>query len=146
MNKIAQLLCGAQRNLVGGRIENLAMGPLDEDVGLPTINFINNGFADKLVVANLGENDGPDNPVDTTGKDDSKANNTVNPVRKILVDVLAILRGDEGGDDEVDVAEHEEDDNRHAGRQRGVPVPLGAVDVDMEEAGGDKGVDNSQRI
>lgn len=119
---------------------------LDKHVALPSVNLINNGLANKLISTNLGKNNSPDKPVDTSSSNDGESDNTVNPVRERLVDVLAILRGGKGGKYEVDVAEHEEDDDGHAGGHGRVPVPLGTVDVKVEETGRHKGVDNGERV
>ena len=63
-----------------------------------------------------------------------------------LVDVLAVGRGDEGSDDKVDVAEHEEDGDGQSSLDRGVPVVVSAVEVEMDETASDKGVDNGKRV
>lgn len=70
----------------------------------------------------------------------------MNPVRKVLVDVLAIFRGHERCNDEVDVAEKEEDDDWVGGLDRRIPVPLGTVTVEMDQSTGNEDVDDGKRV
>jgi hypothetical protein len=70
----------------------------------------------------------------------------VNPVRKVLVDVLAIFRRNERRNDEVNVAEKEEDDDRVGGLDGRVPVPGGSVAVEVDKGSGDENVDDGKRV
>lgn len=81
-------------------------------MSLPTINLINHNLALEGVLAQLGQDDRPDDPIDTTSSDDTKANNAVKVVRQSFVDAVTVTRRDERCDDEVDVAEEEEDGDR----------------------------------
>jgi hypothetical protein len=121
-------------------------GLADKHIRLPTINLVNDNLTSELIAAKLGENDSPEDPVDGTSNQNSDADNAVDIVGHALVDVLAVGRGDEGSDDKVDVAEHEEDGDWQSSLDRGVPVVLGAVEVEMDETTSDKGVDNGERV
>lgn len=68
------------------------------------------------------------------------------PVRHALVDVLAILGRRVGGEDEEQVAEEEEGHDGERGADGGVPAPFGAVDVEVDEADGDEGVDDGEGV
>jgi hypothetical protein len=118
-----------------------------EAVRLPTINLINMSLANKLITTNLGKNDSPDEPVESTSNQDSDTDNAVNVVRHALVLVLAgIVRSDKWCDHQIHVAEKEEDGDGEGRLDRRVPVVLGAVEVKMDEATSDKGVDDRKRI
>lgn len=117
-----------------------------EPVPLPAVNLVNDGLADKLVLANLGQYNSPDNPVQATSKDDTKADYTVNPVWQVLVDILTWGRLDERRNDEVYVAEEEEDGDWKCSFDWRVPVSFFPVEVEIDEAASDKGVDNGERV
>lgn len=128
------------------RLRDLIQRPLEEGIPLPAIDIVHDNLTHKLILSKLGEQLGPDEPVHASGNDDGEADDAVDPVGEGLVDVLAILRGHKGGDDEVDVAEHEEYDDGEAGADGGVPVPGLAVEVEVDEAGGDEAVDDGEGI
>lgn len=117
-----------------------------EAVSLPAVNLVNNSLADELVLANLGQNDRPDKPVDTTGEDDTKSYHTVNPVGQVFVNVLALRRLDERCDNKVHVTEAEEDGDWQRSLDWGIPVSLLAVEVKVYEAATDKGVDDCEGV
>lgn len=78
---------------------------LHEDAPRPTI-VVNEDLLPELVSAQLGQQSRPDQPVDTACKNDAGANDAVQVVRQVVVDVLVgRLRRDVGGDDEVYVGE-----------------------------------------
>jgi hypothetical protein len=70
----------------------------------------------------------------------------VNVVRKVLVDVLAILRGNERSNDEVNVAEKEENDDWVGSLDRRVPVPGSSVSVEVDKGTSDEDVDDGKRV
>lgn len=70
----------------------------------------------------------------------------MNPVRKVLVDVLAIFGRNERRNDEVNVAEKEEGDDRVSGLDGRVPVPAGSVAVEVDKGTGDEDVDDGKRV
>lgn len=119
---------------------------LDEDVALPAVNLVDNNLALEVIVADLGKNDGPDKPVNGTGSEQGEGDNNVNPVGQALVDAVAVGVGDEGSNDEVDVAGQEEQNDGKAGREGRVPVPLLAVEVEVGQASGDENVDDRQGV
>lgn len=121
-------------------------GLADKHIRLPTINLVNNNLTSELVATKLGEDDSPEDPVDSASSQNSNTDNAVDIVGHALVDVLAVGRGDEGSDDKVDVAEHEEDGDGQSSLDRGVPVVVSAVEVEMDETASDKGVDNGKRV
>lgn len=124
-----------------------ADGALEEDVALPAIDVVDDGLANKLVLADAGQDLGPDGPVDATSEEDGETSNAVDPVGKVLVLVLVGGRGrDEGSNDEVDVAEQEEDDDGERSAEGRVPVPSGAVEVKVNETAGDEDVDDGKRV
>src|SRR5690606_37033962 len=108
--------------------------------------IINHRFPHKLIPAEPGEDDGPDEPIDTPGDDDADTHYAVDPVRQALVDVLVACRRHEWRDAEVDVAEEEEYDDRESRADRGVPIPGLPVEIEVEKTGGDECVDNGERI
>lgn len=95
-----------------------------KNMPLPAINIIHYNLALKRIIANLGENDGPNKPIDATSTDDTETDNAVEVIWQRLVHTLAVRRWNEGRNDEVDVAEQEEDGDGEGGVDRGVPVPL----------------------
>ena len=115
-------------------------------MSLPTINLINHNLALEGVLAQLGQDDRPDDPIDTTSSDDTKANNAVKVVRQSFVDAVTVTRRDERCDDEVDVAEEEEDGDRQGCLDRGIPVVLLLVEVEPGQTGSDKDIDDGQRV
>ena len=127
-------------------VDDGAAGLLGEDVPLPSVDLIDDGLALELVSADLGQDDGPDDPVDTTGKEEAEADNDVDPVREGFVDGVAIGVGNHGGDDKVDVAGEEEEDDGEGGGEGRVPVPRLAVEVEVDEAAGDENVDDGQGV
>lgn len=69
------------------------------------------------------------------------------PVRELLVDVLVGSLGrDKGGDDEVDVGEEEEDGDGERRLEGRVPVVDVSVEVQPDEAKGDKRVDHGEWV
>lgn len=118
----------------------------DKDSPVPAINIVNNSLPHQLILPNLGQQLRPDEPVDPAGEDDPEPNHTVDPVGQGLVDVLAVFGRHEGGNDEVDIAEHEEYNDGQAGAEGRVPVPLVPLDVEPGQAGCDEGVDNGQGV
>lgn len=70
----------------------------------------------------------------------------MNPVRKVFVDVLAIFRRHERCNNEVNIAEKEENDDRISGLDRRVPVPGGSVAVEVDKTTGDEDVDDGKRV
>lgn len=117
-----------------------------EDMSLPTINFIHNDLTLKCVLAKLGQDNCPDNPVNTTSSDNTKTNNAVKVVRQSLIDAVSVARWDEWGNDKVDVAEEEKDGDRKRGFHWRIPVVLLLVEVDPYETGSDEGVHDSKRV
>ena len=113
---------------------------------VPSIYIIDNSLPHQLIFPDLGQQLRPDEPVDPTGEDYAKPDHAVDPVWQGLVDVLALLGRHEGGDDEVDVAEHEEYDDGQGRAEGRVPVPLVPLDVEPDQAGCDEGVDDGQGV
>jgi len=113
---------------------------------LPAVDVVDNCFADQLVSTNLGQNNCPDEPVQPSRENDAEAHDAVDPVGKVLVHVLAFFRRNERRNDEIDVAEHEEDDDGQRGTDWWVPVPGFAIEVKMDETCGHECVDNGERI
>lgn len=68
------------------------------------------------------------------------------PVGKVVVDVLAFLRRHERRNNEIDVAEEEENDDGKGGANGRIPVPGLAVEVEVDEAQGNKCVDDGQGV
>lgn len=64
----------------------------------------------------------------------------------MFVDALAVLGRDKGGDDEVDVAEQEENGDGKGRLERGVPVPGLSVAVEVDQSTGDEDVDDGERV
>ncbi len=138
-----------RRPVVYGRrvvLHALAQRPGVKLRPLPPVNVVDDGFADELVAADPRQQLSPDDPVDATRKDDAEADDAVDVVGQGVVDALALLGRDEGGDDEVDVAEKEEDGDGEGRLERGVPVPRGAVAVEVDEGAGDEDVDDGERV
>lgn len=113
---------------------------------LPPINLIVTRLPNQLIPSHLGQNNCPDNPVNATTSNNRPANNAVQPVRQGLVHRHAVSRRHEGCDHEVDVAGEEEDGDRQGGTEGRVPVVLLAVGVEPDEAKGDEGVDDGERV
>lgn len=86
-----------------------------KDSPLPTVNFVSYSLLHKLIPSNLGQDDRPDKPVDSASTKDSESYHAVDVIRQVLVGVLALLGRHKGGDDEIDVAEKEEDDDGKGG-------------------------------
>ncbi len=124
----------------------LGQRPRGEAVALPSVNVVDHSLLNQLVTANPGQDLGPHKPVDTTRANDAKADNAVDVVGKALVDVLALGRRHKRRNDEVDVAEAEESGDGDGCLDRGVPVEFFAVAVEVDEAGGDKGVDDGEGV
>lgn len=124
-----------------------ANGPLEENIALPAIKFVDDNLPHELVLADLGEDHGPEEPVDAAQEDDAEADDAVNPIGKGRVLVLVRGgRGDEGREDEVQVAEEEEDNHGEGGAEGRVPAERGAIEVEVGEAGGDECVDDGQGV
>lgn len=87
-------------------------------------------LANKLVATNLGKNDSPDKPVESTSDKNANTDNTVDVVRHALVLVLAgVIRSNERSNHKVHVAEKEEDGDRQSSLDGSVPVVLLPVEV-----------------
>lgn len=123
-----------------------AQRPAHEMASLPAINLVVRSLSNELVAAKLGQDDGPENPVNTTAGDDTPADNAVQVVGQGFVDCIAVCWGHERCDHEVDVAEEEEDRDGQSGAERRVPAVLVAVGVEPDEAEGDEGVNDRQRV
>lgn len=123
-----------------------AQRPAHEMAPLPAINLVVGSLADKLVASKLGQDDGPENPVDAAAGDDAPADNAVQIVGQGFVDSVAVGWRHERRDHEVDVAEEEEDGDGQSGAEWRVPAILVAVGVEPDEAEGDEGVDDRQRV
>jgi hypothetical protein len=117
-----------------------------EHIALPAINIVDYRLPLQPVVAKLGEDDSPHYPVQTTSSDDGKADNAVKVVGKSLVNAVVVARRDKWRDDQIDVAEHEEDRDGKRGPHRWVPVVLFLVQVNPSKTGRNKDVDNSKRV
>lgn len=118
----------------------------DKDSPVPTIDIVDNSLPYQLVFPDLGQQLRPDEPVYPASEDDSEPDHAVDPVGQGLVDVLTLLGRHEWGDDEVDVAEHEKDDDGQGGAEGRVPVPLVPLDVEPDQAGCDEGIDDCERV
>lgn len=64
----------------------------------------------------------------------------------MLIDILAVFGGHKWRNDEINVAEQEEDNDWVGSFDRGVPVPFGAVAVEVDEGSGDEDVDDGEGI
>ena len=121
---------------------SLVLRNLDEDVPGPTFSILVNLLLE-TVTSNLWKEDSPEDPVDTSGCDDSQTNDAVKVVRQRLVLIqLGSRRRYKWCDDEINVAEEEEDSNRKSSLDRRVPVELLAVGVDPDECDRDEDVDH----
>lgn len=120
--------------------------PLDEMAPLPAVDLIVAGLPDQLIASDLGQDDRPDQPVNAAASDDAPADDAVEVVRQRLVHRDTVRRGYERRDDEVDVAGEEEDGDGQGGAEGRVPVVMLAVRVEPDEAEGDEGVDDGERI
>ena len=136
------LFYASERRICG----DLTLWSLHKHVPGPSINFVDLLLLHKLVASDPWHNLCPNKPVDTTGEDDTEANDAVNPVRQIVVDVLALVRWAEGSNHEVDVAEEEEDDDRECCIDWGVPVAALPVEVKVDHTCSNESVDNSERV
>lgn len=114
--------------------------PLDEMAPLPPINLIETRLPHQLILAQLGQHNRPHQPVKTTPSDDGDSDNAVQVVRQSLVNGNAVLGRHEGRDDQVDVADKEEDCDGEGGAEGRVPVVLLLVGVEPDQAEGDEGV------
>ena len=117
-----------------------------ESIPLPPVDLVHHHLAHQLVSSQLGEDHGPDQPVHAAGEDDGDARHAVRPIGQGLVDALAVRGRHEGGQDEVDVAQQEEDHHRQGRADGRVPVPRLAVEVEVHQSAGDEDIDNRQRI
>jgi len=70
----------------------------------------------------------------------------VKVVREALVHILAVAWWDEGGDDEIYVADEEENGDWQSGASRRVPVVLLSVEVEIDEASSNKGIDDGKWV
>jgi len=125
---------------------NLVLRNLDEDVPGPAFGILVN-LLFETVASDLRQKDSPEDPVDTSGCDDSQTDNAVKVVRQRLVLVqLGSWGRNKWCDDEIDVAEEEEDGDWKSGLDRRVPVELLAVSVDPDESDRDEDVDDRKRV
>ena len=113
---------------------------------LPAVNVVHIGFLHQFIVANLGQEDGPNQPVDTSGENDAEADNAMDPVRQALVYALTLLRRNEWGHDEVNVAEEVEDGDGQSGPDGRVPVPRGLVAIQVNQGSGNKDIDDGEGV
>lgn len=121
-----------------------------KDISTPSILALET-FPDQLVPANPWQDLRPDNPVNGTGNEKRNTHNAVQPVWQALVDRSVLLGCDEGSDDEVEVGEEEKCRDREGSLELGAPLLRDAVlsvrlEVEVDEASGDKGVDDSEGI
>jgi hypothetical protein len=107
---------------------------------LPPIDLIITRLPDQLILPQFRQHNRPDQPVQTATGDDGDADDAVQVVRQSLVDGDAVLGRHEWRDDEVDVADEEEDCDGERGAERRVPVVLLLVGVEPDETEGDKSV------
>ena len=114
--------------------------PLDKMAPLPPIDLIKARLPHQLILAQLGQHNRPHQPVKTTPSDDGDSDNAVQVVRQSLVNGNAVLGRHEGRDDQVDVADKEEDCDGEGGAEGRVPVVLLLVGVEPDQAEGDEGV------
>lgn len=99
----------------------------------------------QLVPADPGQDVSPDDPVQEAESEDSPAGDGVRPVRQVHVRVAARWRLDEWNDEEEDVRGTEERGGAHS-PQRGT-LPVGVwPDVQVDDAEGDDGVDDGERV
>ena len=115
-------------------------------MSLPTINIIYNNFTMECVAPNLGQNNGPYNPVHSTSSNNTKPNHAMQPVRQCLVDAVTVTWRHKGSNDKVHIAEEEEDHDREGSAHGRVPVVLFLVQVDPRQTCGDKDVDDGERV
>lgn len=97
--------------------------PPHKDGALPSVQVVDNRLPHEFVFTNLRQDDRPYQIVDATRTNDPPAYDAVQPVRKRLVHVLPVLRRHKRRNDEVNIAEEEEDDHWKRGTNRRVPVP-----------------------
>jgi hypothetical protein len=121
-----------------------------KDISTPPILALET-LPDQLVSTNPWQDLRPDNPVDGAGNEERNSHNTVKPVGQTLVDRSVLLGGDKRSDDEVEVCEEEEGCNGEGGFERWGPFlrnTVGAVrlEVEVNEASSDEGVDDGKRV
>jgi predicted ATPase len=78
-------------------------------MSFPAINIVNNHLTVKRVVSDFRQHDGPNHPVNTTSGNDSESNNAMKIIRQSLVNAVVVTGRHERCNDEVDVAQEEED-------------------------------------
>lgn len=120
----------------------LAQRNTREDISLPAIQVADLGGPHELILADSRQQDSPDQPINTTSREDAESDDAVQIVRQVVVDALAILWRDERGCDEVDVAEEEQQCRRDCGAEWWIPLVACWVPVDPEETAGDEDVDD----
>lgn len=121
-------------------------GTLREDITLPAIELTHLSFADQFVLSESRQQHSPDEPVNTTCCNDTPADNAVQVIGEVIVNVLAVIGRDKRCKDEVEVAD-KEDQSDWDGRTEGrVPVPASRVPVQVQQSTGDKDIDHRQRI
>jgi hypothetical protein len=114
--------------------------PLNKMAALPPINLIKARLPHQLILAQRRQHNRPDQPVNPAAGDDCNTNDAVQVVRQGFVHGDAVLGRHERRDDQVDVADEEEDCDGERGAEGRVPVVLLAVRVEPDEAEGDEGV------
>lgn len=114
--------------------------PLNKMAPLPTINLIETCLPHQLILAQLRQHNRPHQPIKTAASDDGDSDDAVQVVRQSLVNGNAVLGRHEGRDDQVDVADKEEDCDGEGGAEGRVPVVLLLVGVEPDQAEGDEGV------
>lgn len=125
----------------------LVQGLVDKHIPVPAVRLVDLDLAHEPVVSQLGQDLGPDDPVDAAEGEDAPGDDVVRPVGHALVDaVVAVGRRRVGDEDEEEVADEEEDDDGEGGLDGRVPAPGVALDVEPDEADGDEGVDDGEGV
>lgn len=102
-------------------------------MSLPTIDVVDNFLSLQAVVTEIGENNGPYQPIHTACENNAKTNYAMKPVRKCLVNAVAIARRDKRSHDEIDVTETEEDCHWQRRLDWWVPIPFLPVKVEVNK-------------
>lgn len=102
MLNVKRVYANEQKNK---RTTRLFVWHMLKHVSFPSINLVNNDLSFQSITEDLGTDDGPDEPIDTTGKNNGNANDAVQPVGEGLVYALTTGGWDEWRDDKIDVAQ-----------------------------------------
>ena len=103
----------------------------------------------QAIPSQAGKYAGPKHPIDAAEREHAKRDYNMQPVRQILVRLHAWRGWDERCDGQEDVGEEKEEDNGPRGAEGRSPIEasaLGVRGIEEEQAGGDEGVDDRQRI